>query len=212
MKWVRDRVLDLRTVDSYQPRLHFDCYGTIGEAFANDIDQVATYLSHLCEISAPLALRIEHPLDAGSRQGQIIQMSSLRRVLSERGINVELVVDELCNTLEDMAAFVSNAAADVIHVKMPDLGGINNTIEALLLVRARDLKAYCGGAARRPNVPRKSAHTSPWPARPTKFSPSRAWESTRDCRLWVMRWHALRRWWLCADGVTSPYCEQDAGP
>ena len=29
---------------------------------------------------------------------------------------------------------------------MPDLGGINNTIEALLYVRAHGLRAYCGGS------------------------------------------------------------------
>jgi methylaspartate ammonia-lyase len=41
--------------------------------------------------------------------------------------------------------FVNQGAADVIHVKTPDLGGVNNTIEALLLVRASGLVAYCGG-------------------------------------------------------------------
>jgi methylaspartate ammonia-lyase len=95
---------------------------------------------------APLRLRLEHPLDAGSRDGQIVAMANLRSVLRRRGIGVELVVDEWCNTLEDIEAFVAGGSADVIHVKMPDLGGINNTIEALLFVRAEGLKAYCGGS------------------------------------------------------------------
>ena len=47
--------------------------------------------------------------------------------------------------MEDIELFVDANAADVIHVKTPDLGGINNTIEALLLVRDRGLVAYCGG-------------------------------------------------------------------
>ena len=37
---------------------------------------------------------------------------------------VRLVVDEWCNTLADIEAFVAARAADVIHVKTPDLGGI----------------------------------------------------------------------------------------
>ena len=46
---------------------------------------------------------------------------------------------------EVLDEFVAAGAADVIHVKTPDLGGINNTIEALLLVRAAGLAAFCGG-------------------------------------------------------------------
>jgi methylaspartate ammonia-lyase len=41
--------------------------------------------------------------------------------------------------------FAAARAADVIHVKTPDLGGVNNTIEALLHVRRVGLAAYCGG-------------------------------------------------------------------
>jgi methylaspartate ammonia-lyase len=55
------------------------------------------------------------------------------------------VADEWCNTLDDIKAFVAAGAADVIHVKTPDLGGVNNTIEALLHVRRAGLGAYCGG-------------------------------------------------------------------
>ena len=66
--------------------------------------------------------------------------------MRDRHINVELVVDEWCNTLEDIEAFVAGESADVIHVKMPDLGGVNKTIEALLYVRAHGLRAYCGGS------------------------------------------------------------------
>jgi methylaspartate ammonia-lyase len=58
---------------------------------------------------------------------------------------VWISVDEWCNTLDDIEGFVRRRAADVIHVKTPDLGGINNTIEALLLVRRSGLFAYCGG-------------------------------------------------------------------
>jgi methylaspartate ammonia-lyase len=146
VQWVRDRVLALRVHSDYEPLLHFDCYGTIGEVFAGDSTRIADYLSSLAQIAAPLRLRIEHPLDAGSREGQITSMARLRRELAERHIKVELVADEWCNTIEDIEAFVAGASADVIHVKMPDLGGITNTIEALLFVRAHGLKAYCGGS------------------------------------------------------------------
>ncbi len=150
--WVRDRVLLLRTRDDYMPRLHFDTYGTIGLAFGGDLEAIAEYLGTLAVAAAPFALRIEHPIDAGGREEQIEIFARLRRELSVRGIPVELVVDEWCNTLEDIRLFVEAGAADVIHVKMPDLGGINNTIEALLYVRAAGLAALCGGTCNETDV------------------------------------------------------------
>jgi methylaspartate ammonia-lyase len=146
LQWVHDRILALRTRSDYSPLLHFDCYGTIGEAFHGDPVAIADYLAELADVAAPFQLRLEHPLDAGSREAQIVAMARLRRELKDRSINVQIVVDEWCNTLADIEAFVAGESADVIHVKMPDLGGINNTIEALLYVRAHGLRAYCGGS------------------------------------------------------------------
>ncbi|HEV3186903.1 MAG TPA: methylaspartate ammonia-lyase [Acidimicrobiales bacterium] len=146
LQWVHDRILALRSRPDYSPLLHFDCYGTIGEAFHGDPVAIADYLGELADVAAPFQLRLEHPLDAGSREAQIVAMAGLRRELKERSINVQIVVDEWCNTLADIEAFVAGETADVIHVKMPDLGGINNTVEALLYVRAHGLRAYCGGS------------------------------------------------------------------
>jgi methylaspartate ammonia-lyase len=143
--WVRRRVIDTATRETYRPVLHFDTYGTIGLAFGGDLDAVASYLVELEAVAAPLRLRIEHPVDAGSTEAQISAFVDLRRRLAERGSSVEIVVDEWCNTLSDIRRFIDARAADVIHVKTPDLGGIGNTIEALLLARAGGLGAYCGG-------------------------------------------------------------------
>jgi methylaspartate ammonia-lyase len=144
LAWVRDRVLALGG-EGYDPVLHFDTYGTIGTAFGADLGRVASYLAHLGELAAPFRLRIEHPVDAGSRAGQIEVMAALRAALRASGAPVGIVVDEWCNTLEDIRAFVAAGAADMVHVKTPDLGGVNNTVEALLHVRRAGLAAYCGG-------------------------------------------------------------------
>ena len=157
--WIRDRILALRSRPEYNPRLHFDTYGTIGIAFGNDLDRIAEYLRELAEAASPFTLRIEHPIDAGSRQAQIDVYVELRRMLAERAIPVHIVVDEWCNTLEDIELFVAAGAADVIHVKTPDLGGINNTIQALIQVRRAGLAAYCGGTCNETDVSaRVSAH------------------------------------------------------
>jgi methylaspartate ammonia-lyase len=145
LRWVRDRVLALRTREDYAPVLHFDTYGTIGLAFGMDTTRMADYLSRLADLAAPFRLRVEQPMDAGSREPQVEAMSKLRAALRERGAAVEIVIDEWCNTMDDIRVFTDAQAADVIHVKTPDLGGVNNTIDALLYVRRQGLATYCGG-------------------------------------------------------------------
>ena len=145
--WVRDRIITLRARPDYVPRLHFDVYGTIGLVFDGDVDRVAGYLTRLGETAKPFAVCIEHVIDAGSRDAQVRVFAGLRAALRARGSDVRIAVDEWCNTLEDIEVFVAAQAADVIHVKTPDLGGINNTIEALLLVARQGLAAYCGGSS-----------------------------------------------------------------
>ena len=145
VEWLVGRIRDLAPSADYRPRLHFDLYGCAGLAFNADIDAVADYLVELEAIAHPYDLAIEHPIDAGSREAQIATYRSLRAALKARGANVRIVVDEWCNTLDDVRAFVAAGAADVIHVKTPDLGSVGSTVEALLLARDAGLEAFCGG-------------------------------------------------------------------
>jgi methylaspartate ammonia-lyase len=142
--WVRDRIMKLG-VDGYDPVIHIDVYGTVGMVFDGDLEAVASYLARLGEQAAPFRFRIEHPVDAGDREGQIATFVALRRMLAERGAAVGLVADEWCNTLDDIRAFVAADAVDMIQVKTPDLGGLGNTIEALLEVRRAGIGAFSGG-------------------------------------------------------------------
>jgi methylaspartate ammonia-lyase len=152
VRWVRDRVLSLRLRDAYEPVLHFDTYGTIGLAFEMDTDAVADYLSRLGELAAPFRLRVEQPVHAADRDAQVEAMTKLRSALRHRGSAVEIVADEWCNTTEDVRVFTDAGAADMIHVKTPDLGGINNTIDALRYVRSKSLAVYCGGTCNETDV------------------------------------------------------------
>ena len=145
LRWLVGRIRDLAPTPGYRPRLHLDLYGCAGLAFDADVDAVADYLAELAAIAHPCDLAIEHPIDAGSREAQIAIYRRLRAALQARGSNVRIVVDEWCNTLDDVRAFVAAAAADVIHVKTPDLGGVGSAVEALLLARDAGLEAFCGG-------------------------------------------------------------------
>lgn len=143
--WLRDRIGKLRASEEYTPAIHIDVYGTIGTAFDNDIERMAIYLGELEKTAAPFKLRIEGPMDVENRDGQIQALKELRIALKKKGITVELVADEWCNTWEDIKLFVDEGAADMIQIKTPDLGGINNIVEAILYCKKHGVGAYCGG-------------------------------------------------------------------
>ncbi|MDN3353645.1 methylaspartate ammonia-lyase [Actinomadura sp. DC4] len=146
VRWVRDRILEHRDDAGYTPTLHFDCYGTIGETFGS-LEACARFLAGLGEAAAPFGLRIEQPVQAASREEQIQALATLRRLLRRHGSAVELVADEWCNTLEDVREFAAAEAADMLQVKLPDVGGLDLAVQALLACRAAGVAAYCGGSS-----------------------------------------------------------------
>ena len=145
--WLRDRILEHRHDPSYSPVLHMDVYGTIGAAFGNNnYKEMADYIEELGRIAKPFHLRIEGPMDCDcDRETQLEALAGLTRELDERGCDVELVADEWCNTLEDIKLFADHKAGHMVQIKTPDLGGINNTIEAVLYCKAKGIGAYQGG-------------------------------------------------------------------
>ena len=144
--WLRDRELKLRRDESYNPIFHIDVYGTIGAAFGNDnYKGMADYIAELEKIAAPFHLRIEGPMDVEDREKQMLALKALTAELDARGINVEIVADEWCNTLEDIKYFADNKAGHMVQIKTPDLGGINNTVEAVLYCKRLGIGAYQGG-------------------------------------------------------------------
>ena len=145
--WLRDRILNHRTDPNYSPVLHIDVYGTIGAAFGNNnYTAMADYIQQLGELAKPFHLRIEGPMDCDTdRETQLTALAGLTAELDRRGCDVELVADEWCNTLEDIKLFADHKAGHMVQIKTPDLGGINNTIEAVLYCKAKGIGAYQGG-------------------------------------------------------------------
>ena len=145
--WLRDRILANRTDENYLPTFHIDVYGTIGAAFGNNnYKAMADYIEKLGELAKPFHLRIEGPMDCDcDRETQVVAMAGLTAELDARGCDVELVADEWCNTLEDIKIFADRKAGHMVQIKTPDLGGVNNTIEAVLYCKEKGIGAYQGG-------------------------------------------------------------------
>jgi len=145
--WLRDRILQHRSREDYLPVFHIDVYGTIGAAFGNDnYKAMADYIEELGKLAKPFHLRIEGPMDCDvDVPTQCKALAALTAELDARGCDVELVADEWCNTLEDIKLFADNKAGHMVQIKTPDLGGINNTIEAVLYCKEKGIGAYQGG-------------------------------------------------------------------
>ena len=152
IKWLRDRISTKAPHPGYKPVLHIDVYGTIGMVFGNSSYRaMADYLRTLEEAARPYHLRIEGPMDSGSREAQMKDLAGLTALLDQEGIDVELVADEWCNTLEDVIYFADNKAGHMIQIKTPDLGSVHNTVEAVIYCKQKGVSAYQGGTCNETN-------------------------------------------------------------
>lgn len=143
--WLRDRIITMRPSRNYNPVIHIDLYGTLSIIFNNNLDLIADYLGELEQIAKPFLLRIEGPVDMDGKQKQIEALRILREKIETKGISVEIVADEWCNTLQDIKDFSDAKAGHMMQIKTPDLGGINNSIEAVLYCKKHGIGAYLGG-------------------------------------------------------------------
>ena len=140
-----ERIREIGDPD-YRPRIHLDVYGTLGELFDGDVDAIAVYLGELEAAAQPHELLVESFVIAATREKQIAAFRALRGALRRQGSRVKIIVDEWCNTLDDIKAFADADAADYAQIKTPDLGGVNNAIEAVLFAREKGMGCCLGGS------------------------------------------------------------------
>jgi methylaspartate ammonia-lyase len=141
-RWARDRVA---SAPEYRPTLHFDLYGQAGLAYEG-VEAVADFLLEVERACAPYPVRVESPVDFGSRAAQISGGAELRAAVRERGGRVQIVADEWCNTLADVIDFAAAGACDMAQIKTPDVGSLVDSARAVLACREHGIGAYLGGS------------------------------------------------------------------
>ncbi len=160
LRWLSKRIGALGG-DDYQPVIHLDLHGALGRLYGDNPGLIAAQLQTWEQAARPYRLRIESPILRESHQAQIKAMKTLRGAAILRQLTVELVADEWANSLDDILAFVAADAADMIHVKMPDLGSLSNSIQAVLACKARGVGALLGGSYTETDLSaRVSAHVA----------------------------------------------------
>jgi methylaspartate ammonia-lyase len=151
LRWLVGRIQELAS-DDYRPTIQLDLNGALGQLFENDIGKVLGKLYGMEFAVKPYRLRVENPVVMESREEQIDASKTLRKYAQFRKMDVQLVADEWANTLDEIQAFLDAEAADMVHIKMPELGGLHNSVEAVLACQARDVGAYLGGSPAETNV------------------------------------------------------------
>jgi len=156
VRWLKGRIQQLGGAD-YRPTIHLDVHGALGRIFENNLGRVLGQLYALEIAAQPYPLRVECPVMLESQEAQIDAMRTLREYVRFRKMNVRLVVDEWANTLDDIRAFVEAQAADLIQIKMPDLGSVHNSVEAVLTCKAGGVGAFLGGSCAETDLSAKVA-------------------------------------------------------
>jgi len=160
VEWLSERIRKFGGSD-YTPEIHLDVYGMIGDIFDDDIGKVTQYLARLGEAAKPFRLSVESPILMESKEKLIPAFSRLKESLSGNKVDVEIVADDYCNTLEDIKEFVDADAVHMVQVKPPDLGALHNSVEAVLYCRRHGVKAFLGGTCNSTDVvARVSAHVA----------------------------------------------------
>lgn len=59
IEWLRNRIINFRPCENYNPTIHIDVYGTLGIVFNNDFEAIAKYIGEVAEIAKPFHLRVE---------------------------------------------------------------------------------------------------------------------------------------------------------
>ncbi|MES0070282.1 methylaspartate ammonia-lyase [Mesorhizobium sp. M0074] len=145
VKWAAARTREIGR-PGYHPVLHFDVYGWIGLEMGLEPQRIADFICKVADTVPGFTLNIESPADFGSTQAQIENYAQIVSILDNRGSNARIVVDERCNTLEDIRLFAEAKATHLVQIKTPDVGSIADTARAVLLCKANKVGAYVGGS------------------------------------------------------------------
>ena len=156
VRWLKERIQELGD-DDYLPTIHLDVHGALGQICENNLGRVLGQLYALELAAQPYPLRVESAVIMESRAAQIETMRTLREYVRFRKMSVQLVVDEWANTLDDIRTFVDAQAADMIQIKMPDLGSVHNSVEAVLICQAGGVGAFLGGSCAETDLSAKVA-------------------------------------------------------
>jgi len=145
VSWLTRRISELGASD-YLPVVHLDVHGAIGKIFDNEPKKICEYLQSLEKAAGHYRVRVESVALGRSREETIQLLIAIKHESQSCGLKIALVADEWANTREDIIEFARQKAVDMVHIKMPDLGGIEETVEAVLALKKQNIETLLGGS------------------------------------------------------------------
>jgi methylaspartate ammonia-lyase len=160
LRWLAQRIGQLGG-EGYRPVIHLDLNGALGKLYDNQPGKMLGQL-HTWELAAkPYLLRIENPLILENLEAQLEAMAQLREYVHFRKMGVQLVAGAWTNALSLIHACLDAGAADMIHIKMPDLGGLQHAVDAVLACTETEVGSLLGGGSAETDLSaRVSAHVA----------------------------------------------------
>jgi methylaspartate ammonia-lyase len=145
VSWLTRRISELGDSD-YLPVVHLDVHGAIGKIFDNEPQKICEYLQSLEKAAGHYRVRVESVALGRSREETIQLLNAIKHEIKSCGLKIALVADEWANTRVDIIEFARQKAVDMVHIKMPDLGGIEETVEAVLALKKQNVETLLGGS------------------------------------------------------------------
>lgn len=156
VKWVAKRTREIGE-PGYHPILHFDVYGWIGLEIGMEAQKIADFIARVADDVPGYRVHIECPADFGSTEAQLEEYAKIVALLDRRGTEARVVVDEQCNTLDDIRLFAKARAAHLVQIKMPDVGSVADSAEAVLICKENEVGAYVGGSCTETDLSARAA-------------------------------------------------------
>jgi methylaspartate ammonia-lyase len=146
LRWLTQRIKQL-SGEGYRPVIHLDLNGALGKLYDNQPGKILGQLQTWELAVKPYLMRIENPVILASREAQSEAMAQLREYVHFHKMGVQLVVSAWANSPKAVQTFLSAGAADMIHIKMPHLGGLQHAVDAVLACQEAEVGSLLGGSA-----------------------------------------------------------------
>lgn len=146
LRWLAQRIQQLGG-EGYRPAIHLDLNGALGKLYDNQPGRMLGQLQTWELAAKPYLLRIENPVILPSRKAHLEAMAQLREYIHFHKMGVQLVASAWANSPSDLQAFLDMGAADMIHLKLPHLGGLQRAVDAVLACQEAEVASLLGGSA-----------------------------------------------------------------
>lgn len=123
--------------DDYRPAIHLNVGGGLGALYDHNAGKLLGAFYGLERVAQPYPLIVADPVMMDDRDEQIAKMAELKKFSAMRDLSLRLAAGAGVDSPAAAAAFLEAEAADLLHLDMVRLGGVQSTVETALAAQER---------------------------------------------------------------------------